>query len=353
MSTAAEPPLPQPSLDLLEESRIYAQDPGGSWVAISTDATGQLQTALSDALQSEATDELRTRVFGPDAGGVLQQANAEQFSVALAATDVGLATYGDRSLRTLAQDHVQTVLFGEGAGGALQEVGVEAFNSAAAVAGFALLTYGDRALQTQAADELRTRLHDSLGTQIDPATAALENALQANATDEFRARAFGPDGGGVLQAVNAEQFSVALAATDVGLATYGDRALASLAQDEWIARTADSTGAQQDLQQTDSASGSAVAIGAGGSNSTGLSAPGASKLRGRVVNDAQYDVDIQVLDASGGTVLFTINVATNVAAGTETPLDEVLESPHINVVITNDGAAQSAATFSYHLVGGN
>jgi len=55
---------------------------------------------------------------------------------------------------------------------------------------------------------------------------------------------------GVLQQVNAEQFNTALAATDVGLATYGDRALQTLAQDELRSRIHDSAGTQINPDQS-------------------------------------------------------------------------------------------------------
>lgn len=45
-----------------------------------------------------------------------------------------------------------------------------------------------KALQTNATDELISRISDSGGTQIDPATAALENALKTNDTDELISR---------------------------------------------------------------------------------------------------------------------------------------------------------------------
>lgn len=370
-------------------------------------------TALEDALQANANDEYRIRAFGPDAAGVLQAVNAEAFDTALATTDIGIATYGDRALASIAQDEVRvaspnpldvsaaTVSVQEATAldvsaatvtvtddGAFNVAGTVSVQEATALDVSAATvsvqeataldvsaatvpteqqtpvgiedsggvqidpatTALENALQANAADEFRARLHDSTGAQLDPLN---QDALQTVANDELRARLFQPDAGGVLQQVIAEAIDTAVAATDVGLLTWDARALNSVGQDEWVARTADSAGAQQDLQQTDSAFHNGTAIAAGGTESTGLAAPGASKLRGRVVNDAQYDVDIEVLDAPGGTVLFTVNVATDVAADTETALDENLESPFINVVVTNDGGAESAMTAAYHLVGGN
>jgi len=89
-----------------------------------TDSSGtQIDPLTQDPTQAVGNTELRSRVFGPDSGGALQQVNTEAFDTALAVTDTGLATYMARALEGIGQD------------------------------------------------ELRSRLHDSTGTQIDPSLA--------------------------------------------------------------------------------------------------------------------------------------------------------------------------------------
>lgn len=61
---------------------------------------------IEDALQTTATDELRSRLLGLDGGGTLQQVNVEAFDTALSATDFGIATYAGRALNDIGQDEL-------------------------------------------------------------------------------------------------------------------------------------------------------------------------------------------------------------------------------------------------------
>lgn len=130
-----------------------------------TDSNGAQIDPLTDAvLQSNAGDELRSRMFGPDAGGTLQQVNAESFDTALATTDIGVATYVARALDSQGQDELVSRITGAD-GVQVQE---EALDTAVNPTSTALLTYLARALNSQGIDELVSRTADSSGVQIDP-----------------------------------------------------------------------------------------------------------------------------------------------------------------------------------------
>jgi hypothetical protein len=125
--------------DLLKVA-IEAQDGGLSLDANVDEIGGTQQTGadLPAALRSVSGDEFRSRLYGEDGNGDLQEAGLEAFDTALGAGDVGVVTYPARALNSLGED------------------------------------------------ELVARVTDSSGTQVDPVTQALENALAANGSDQFR-----------------------------------------------------------------------------------------------------------------------------------------------------------------------
>jgi hypothetical protein len=138
-----------------------------TWAEIEVNAAGELVTTLGGPIEGEDVEHLRTAVYGEDpAGDLIKLAldEAGQLDVTLEAESVSLE--------------------GEDAGGVVQDVNADALQNALAGTDIGLATWSARALESLGVDEVRSRLHDSAGTQIDPATIALENALQANAADE-------------------------------------------------------------------------------------------------------------------------------------------------------------------------
>lgn len=69
-----------------------------------------------------------------------------------------------------------------------------------------------------------------------------------------------------------------------------------------------------------------------------LAAIGGEKLQGVVVSTGSYDVDI-AWETSGGTVITTTSVASGVAGGTATQIDEIVQSPYATVQVTDTSAA--------------
>jgi len=89
-------------------------------------------------------------------------------------------------------------------------------------------------------------VEDSVGTTIDPATAALEDALKSNDTDEFVSRLAGADGVEIQE----EALDTPVQNTDVSLVTYLARALNDVGQDELVNRLTDTSGAQINPDQS-------------------------------------------------------------------------------------------------------
>jgi len=238
-----------------------------------TDSTGsQIDPLTQDSTQAVGNTELRSRVFGPDSGGALQQVNTEAFDTALAATDIGLATYMARALEGIGEDHLQAALYADDPNNALSRLNVNSNGELRTDAALdaesvfidanddngntlnpgaealqenvsnpvGLVTYLSRSLQQYAEDELRTRVHQSDGTQVDPATQALETALKTNGSDEFVVRITGSDGQEVVE----QSLDTDAVGADIGLLTFVSRALNSIGQDELVSRLADDTGAQ-------------------------------------------------------------------------------------------------------------
>jgi hypothetical protein len=74
-----------------------------------TDSSGtQLDPLTQDPLQTVSNDELRSRTFGPNSAGDLQQALVEAMNTAIASGDTGLVTYLSRALASQGEDDVRT-----------------------------------------------------------------------------------------------------------------------------------------------------------------------------------------------------------------------------------------------------
>jgi hypothetical protein len=133
------------------------------------------------------------------------------------------------------------------------------------------------ALESAGTDELRSRIHDSTGAQIDPATKALEDALKANDVDEFvtritdsggtevdpmnqdplrsvgndelRSQMHVLDSGGTTGPLQTVTMDVAVPSNGESLVTYISRALQDVANDEIRSRLHDSSGTQIDPER--------------------------------------------------------------------------------------------------------
>lgn len=103
------------------------------------------------------------------------------------------------------------------------------------------------------------------------------------------------------------------------------------------------------LQTHDQAVANDASLASGSALSRSVVAQGAETLRGRVVRaSTSYDLAVDWED-SNGNVLFTDTIATGVAAGTETALNEPAISPYATVRVIDAGAASGSVTLSAHL----
>lgn len=92
-----------------------------------------------------------------------------------------------------------------------------------------------------------------------------------------------------------------------------------------------------------------TSLAADGTLTTSLAASSAETLVGRVSRaSTSYDVTIDWKD-DAGNVLFTDTIASGVAAGTETSINEAAVSPYCNVNVVDAGSASGAVTSSLHL----
>jgi hypothetical protein len=205
-----------------------------------------------------------------------------------------------------------------------------------------------------------TGVEDSTGTRVNPATeATLTKISEALATN---------DGDAIVVTEDAP-LDVSAAALEVGSWSAGVLAIQEDAALDVSGETVpvDQQGVVDissrdgrtlgdvevtDLPDHDEAFENGTSLSSGGSLSIGLAAEGAEELAGKISREtASYDVTIQWLDAPGGSVLFTTSVATGVAAGTETDINQsTLYSPYLNVVVADAGGGSGAVTATYNLV---
>ncbi|WP_224214665.1 hypothetical protein [Natrinema longum] len=102
------------------------------------------------------------------------------------------------------------------------------------------------------------------------------------------------------------------------------------------------------LPDADRADWSGATIAADGSIEHSLAAVGADRLRGRVESTGSYDIQVSWL-AEDGTELFTDEIASGVAAGTATDIDEPAVGPEATVTIVDTSSAEQTATGVFHL----
>lgn len=154
-----------------------------------TDSTGtQIDPLNQDALQSVANDELRSRIhdsvgtqIDPLNQDALQSvANDELRARVHDSTGTQIDPLNQDALDSVANDELRSLLLGTDTGGVGQKLIAEQLDTAVANTDVALLTWLSRALNTVGVDELVSRLTDSTGAQINPAT----NDDQPNFFDE-------------------------------------------------------------------------------------------------------------------------------------------------------------------------
>lgn len=174
------------------------------------DSSGtQIDPLNQDALQDVSNDELRSRLFGPNsADDATNQAVIELLNTAISSDDTALLTYISRALNSVGEDEIvsrisdstssqidplnqdaldsvsndelRSLLLGTDTGGADQKVIAEQLDTEVDNTDVAILTWLARALNDIGLDELVTRVTDSTGNQVDPAT----NDDQPNYFDE-------------------------------------------------------------------------------------------------------------------------------------------------------------------------
>lgn len=186
--------------------------------------------AITDAMASVAKDQLRVDIVGDSTTDPLDVDLEDIGGQAQSAVDVAnkidqiedaLESEGTDTLRSRIHDSTGTQI----------DPATQALEAA---------------LKANDTDEFVSRITDSTGTEIDPATQALENALEANGADEFRASIYAADDAGNLAEIQAEDIGTALGGTETALITHLARALNSQALDEFVSRLTDSAGTQID-----------------------------------------------------------------------------------------------------------
>lgn len=89
-------------------------------------------------------------------------------------------------------------------------------------------------------------------------------------------------------------------------------------------------------------------LAADGTSTIVVEASGVQNLRGTVVSTGSYDVDVE-WTLSDGTTLDTVSVASGVAGGTPTTIDEVAGASRAVVTITDQSSAEQTAQGSVNL----
>jgi len=216
--------------------RLFAEDDGGNLSEIQGEELGTtlsgtetaVITSMAEVLETVGNTEARMTVYAEDSTGALQQIQAGSLGTAPNGTETAVVTIIARALAEVGQTEVRTRVHGLDDADTLQEAQVESLASGIGDGTYVQLTYLARALNSKSLDEFVSRVTDSTGSQIDPLT---QDSTQAVGNTELRSRVFGPDSAGALQQVNTEAFDTALAATDIGLATYMARALEGIGED--------------------------------------------------------------------------------------------------------------------------
>jgi len=286
-----------------------------------------------DVLESIGIDEIRSRLYD-SAGNPINPAT-DALEEALKSNDT---------------DEVVVRITGSDG----EEVVEQALNTDAAATDAGLLTFAARALQTVAEDELRARVFDTNGNGVDPATAALENALESNGTDKFGVNLYGQDDTGNAAEVQAEELDTDLAGTETALVTAIAAALASVGDDELRVEqqspvgVEDSTGTQVDpALATDYLGSQTIGHDLVGSGDLAIG-PGAVERGTAVIiaatstDNNAFSVSVSWEDDSGN--VFQTEDATDIGLDTITEdyARLVRKAPQVSITVTDEsGAAQN------------
>jgi hypothetical protein len=196
-----------------------------------------------------------------------------------------------------------------------------------------LVTMLAAALNDVGQDELVSRIANSSGSQVDPATNALEDALKNNDADEFVTRVTGADGNEIAE----EALDTSIATTDTGLVTYLARALYGVGEGEL--RT---TGAPRD-EVTDTADGKDI------NSSTYTNQFTITEEMQSVtvaVDDAtgSFHVEVRFQNGSGTEIVTRDNGNTSAYAGdgsTDVFIDTELVGEQCEVAVVDDSGASN------------
>lgn len=194
-----------------------------------------------------------------------------------------------------------------------------------------LLTVIAAALNDVGQDELVSRITDSTGSQVNPATDALEDALKNNDADELVARITGTDGNEIAE----EALDTGISTTDVGLVTYLAAALNSVGNDEL--RT---TGAPRD-EVTDTANGTDINA---SSYTNQFTITEAMESVAVAVDDAagSFHVEVRFQNGSGAEIVTRDDGNTSEYAGdgtTDVFIDTELVGEQCEVAVVDDSGA--------------
>lgn len=292
----SEPPLPAAGLERIGETRIFGYDTDNAqWVSIAIDANGRPEVTVYDKAGNQITPATETTLSAV-ADALVSNANDEvrvsspnPLDVSAAALEIGTWSAG-----TLAVAEQNALEIGTWTAGTLTVDDGGSFTIDA-------VNQGTLPVAEQNALTIGTWNAGTLTT--DPSDRSARDLGKARLMD---------DAGVLIKDTN--RLPVEASQTD------------------------------------DHAVENGTSLASGGTLSNALSKRGAERLVGRVVRaTTSYDVKLDVLDSAGGTTLFTIDIATGVAAGTETAIDERVESPHVQVRVVDAGGGSGAVTASLHL----
>lgn len=180
-------------------------------------------------------------------------------------------------------------------------------------------------------------IEGSGGSQLDPATQALEAALKSNDTDEFVSRISGADGAEVQEVA----LDTAANATDVGLVTYLAKALSTIGNDE-LRVDVQSSGIQVPTDQQDALEKSNLNYGADIETDAQveLQVDGYSTAEVKFLN-ASSSTDVTVEGSWDGTNYHSIDSQTGVTSHENTYTQ--VTAKYVRVTVTGTGTAGDTA----------
>lgn len=285
-----------------------------------------VETVISDALKSDGTDSLLVQEDTPldVSGAVVTVAQNDTFTV----------------------DQASTLLV-------QQDNPLDVSGAVVSVSEDTPLDVSASTVPTE--EQSPNAIENTGGNQIDPATEqTIQSILDSVATEQTLSSA-----DAYLQSIDnnvAQQSTLsALAAAlqsnnnDKVLVDHPNR-LDISSRDGRNLGDVDVTAVNDSVQTEDSDSGffNGASLSADGTISTLLSGQGADNLKGRVVSDSQYTVELSWQDNNGNEI-FRDQVASGVAGGTETTLNETAISPNVELVIADGSSTTATVNGTAHL----